>query len=61
MRVDRGAGCVRRPVNPVGVPGSMVPRTAAKRRSAGLIVGVQLGDCCGGGGGGFGRVDDAGL
>lgn len=42
MRVDRGAGWVTRPVNPVGAPGSIEPRTAAKRRSAGLIVGVQL-------------------
>lgn len=42
MRVDRGAGWVKRPVNPVGVPGSIEPRTAARRRSAGLIVEVQL-------------------
>lgn len=33
---------MKRPVRPVGVPGSIEPRTAAKRRRAGLIVGVQL-------------------
>lgn len=43
MRVDRGAGWVTRPVKPVGAPGSIEPRTAARRRSAGLIVAVQLG------------------